>query len=195
MAGLALFSGVVLAGGKSARMGCDKALMELEGVPLWRRQYNLLAQAGAAERVVSLRADQNWLPLDVSRVNDAKPDLGPLSGIVAALGKSRHSHLAVIAVDLPRVPAAWFTLLRGRCADRIGVIGETADGKFEPLAAIYPQAILPLARAALADGELSLQQLVRRAVEAGLLRSQPIGADEQRYFENWNEPGDVTGSP
>jgi molybdopterin-guanine dinucleotide biosynthesis protein A len=190
---VALLSGVVLAGGLSTRMGSDKALVEFEGVPLWRRQYNLLAQAGASDRMLSVRAEQKWPPLDVTRVVDATPDLGPMAGIAAALAKLRGSHLLVLAVDMPRVPLVWFARLRERCAERIGVVGARADGNFEPLAAIYPQAMLPMVRAAVSDRELSLQKLIGRGVEEGFLRVQEIPAAEAAWFENWNDPADVSG--
>jgi molybdopterin-guanine dinucleotide biosynthesis protein A len=176
-------------------MGRDKALLELDGLPLWRRQHALIAQAGATERFLSVRAEQPWPPLDVTRVVDPAPDLGPLGGIAVALGKMRHTHLIVLAVDLPRVPLAWFARLRERCAERIGVVGQRADGAFEPLAAIYPQAMLPSVRAAVSDRELSLQKLLARAVEQGLLRTQEITDAEVAWFENWNAPADVGGRP
>ena len=193
---VALLSGVVLAGGLSTRMGSDKALVELDGVPLWRRQYNLLAQAGVADRMLSVRVEQKWPPLDVARVTDAAPEsLGPIAGIVAALAKTRYSHLLVLAVDMPRVPLAWFARLRERCAERIGVVGARVDGHFEPLAAIYPQAMLPMVRAAVSDRELSLQKLIARGVEEGFLRVQEIPEAEAAWFENWNDPADVSGQP
>ncbi len=191
---IALLSGVVLAGGLSTRMGSDKALVEFEGMPLWRRQYNLIAQAGASDRMLSVRAEQKWPPMDVTRVVDAAPEsLGPIAGISAALAKSRGSHLLVLAVDMPRVPLAWFARLRERCSDRIGVVGARADGNFEPLAAIYPQAMLPMVRAAVSDRELSLQKLIARAVDEGFLRVQEIPDAEAAWFENWNDPADVSG--
>lgn len=174
-------------------MGNDKALLEVEGQPLWRKQYALLAQASASDRMISARSDQTWLPLEVVRVNDAVPDLGPLSGLAAALERCRQAHLLVIAVDMPRVPVSWIMKLRERCDDRIGVVGQTAAGNYEPLAAIYPRAgMLSLAKAALAERELSLQKLVQRGVDEGFLRVQEIGAAEAAWFENWNEPGDVS---
>jgi molybdopterin-guanine dinucleotide biosynthesis protein A len=190
---IALLSGVVLAGGLSTRMGSDKALVEFEGAPLWRRQYSLIAQAGASDRMLSVRAEQTWPPLEVTRVVDAAPEsLGPLAGIAAAMAKARGSHLLVLAVDMPRVPLAWFTRLRERCSDRIGVVGARADGNYEPLAAIYPQAMLPMVRAAVSDRDLAMQKLVARAVEEGFLRVQEIPAGEEAWFENWNEPADVS---
>jgi molybdopterin-guanine dinucleotide biosynthesis protein A len=142
-----------------------------------------------------VRVEQKWPPLDVTRVVDATPDLGPLAGIAAALAKTRYSHLLVLAVDMPRVPLAWFARLRERCAERIGVVGVRADGSFEPLAAIYPQAMLSMVRAAISDRELSLQKLIARAAEEGFLRVQEIPESEAAWFENWNDPADVSGRP
>jgi len=174
-------------------MGNDKALLDVDGQPLWRRQYNFLARAGAGDRMISARSDQTWLPLDVTRVNDATPDLGPLSGLAAALERCRQAHLLVLAVDMPRIPGSWIMKLRERCDDRIGAVGQTEAGNYEPLAAIYPKAaMLPLAKGALADRELSLQRLIHRAVDDGFLRVQTIAAAESAWFENWNEPGDVS---
>ncbi len=189
---LSFLSGVVLAGGMSSRMGRDKALIEYEGLALWRRQYNLLAQAGISDRLVSVRRDQNWTPPEVVRVVDGAPEAGPLAGIVAAMARMRHPHLAVVAVDLPKLPVAWFTRLRERCSERMGAVGQHANGAFEPLAAIYPQAFLSVARGAIAEGELSLQKLLATAVEDGLFRAVEITADETEWFENWNAPEDVS---
>jgi Molybdopterin-guanine dinucleotide biosynthesis protein A len=190
---ISYLSGVVLAGGASSRMGSEKALLTLDGLPLWRRQYNLLAHAGVSDRLVSVRRDQNWPPPEVVRVIDAAPDGGPLVGIIAAMTRMRHPHLLVLAVDLPKVPVAWVARLRERCSERMGAVGQHANGTFEPLAAIYPQAFLSMARAAMAAGELSLQKLLASAVEDGLFREVAIMPEETSWFENWNAPEDVSG--
>ena len=142
-----------------------------------------------------MRPAQTWLPHDPSiiLVHDLEPGLGPLAGLTAALERATHPHLAVLAIDLPRLEAAWFTMLLADCAPGIGAVGQRAEvssGKifFEPLAAIYPRELMPLAQVALARGELSLQQLLATAVAQGLLRVREISATESPLFENWNEP-------
>jgi molybdopterin-guanine dinucleotide biosynthesis protein A len=96
----------------------------------------------------------------------------------------------VLAIDLPRIEEAWFATLRALCAPGVGAVGcRETDGKFfEPLAAIYPRELMPLAWSALARGELSLQRLLGRAVGQGLMRAHAITAAEAPHFENWNEP-------
>jgi molybdopterin-guanine dinucleotide biosynthesis protein A len=63
------------------------------------------------------------------------------------------------------------------------------NGKwFEPLAAVYPHELLPLARAALERRELSLQKVLTAAVAQGLVHVREISAAESPLFTNWNEP-------
>lgn len=188
------FTAVLLAAGHSIRMRRDKALLERNGVVMWRRQRDLLTAAGAAELLLSARSDQAWAETAegfAGVVRDAGLDAGPLGGIVAALERASHAHLAVLAVDLPKMEAAWFAALAGDCAPGVGVVGRI--GKFfEPLAAVYPRELAPLARAALERRELSLQKLLAAGIGAGLLRVREITAAEGPLFANWNEPDGPT---
>lgn len=185
------FGAVVLAAGHSIRMRRDKALLELEGRPMWQRQRDLLARAGAAELWLSARSDQPWAETAegfTGLVRDASLDTGPLGGIAAALERTAQGHLAVLAVDLPRMEARWFERLAAECTPGCGVAGRS--GKFfEPLAAIYPRELAPLAQAALEDRVLSLQKLIAAGVAAGLMRAREIEPADAAFFANWNEPG------
>lgn len=184
------FSGLVLAGGRSRRMGTDKALLEHEGQPLWRRQHALLRAAGASEVLISARDDQAWsagLPV----VHDATPDCGPLSGIIAGLRAARTDHLLVVAVDLPRLPLAWLHALIAAAGHAHGAVGRWPEGKFEPLAALYPRTLLAPFADALAAGRLSLQPLAAAAAQRGDLRIIALEASRRRDLANWNEPTDL----
>ena len=183
-------SAVLLAAGLSTRMGRDKALLVgSDGRPLWERQREVLAQAGAAEILYSVRPDQTWIPREpaLGLVHDVEPGCGPLGGIAAALGRASHPHLAVLAIDLPCMTSEWFSALMVDCAPAVGAVGRRG-GFFEPLAAVYPREILPLARAALSARDFSLQHLVVDAVAQGLMRAREISSGDAPLFENWNEP-------
>ena len=176
---------VLLAAGHSIRMRRDKALLPHEGGLLWQRQLDVLDRAGARQVFLSAREDQAWARDArgfASVVRDASPDSGPLGGIVAGLEQSGQ--------DLPQMTTEWFTALLADCAPGCGAVGR--NGKwFEPLAAIYPRGLLPLARAALERRELSLQKLLAAGVAQGLLRVREISADEAPLFAHWNEPGAI----
>ena len=186
------FDGVLLAGGRSLRMGTDKACLTLpDGNVLWRRQRAVLEEAGADTVFLSVRPEQIWADADAHRVEDSLPDAGPLAGIVAAFERSRATHLQVLAVDLPRLPARWLRELSRHCRIDAGACGRHADGTFEPLAAVYPVSWLPEWRAALLAGDRSLQRLLARACERGDLLAQPIEAAQAHWFYNVNRPADL----
>ncbi len=187
--GAAPLAAVLLAAGHSTRMGSDKALLTVGGQPLWQRQRDVLAAAGASEIYLSVRSEQTWAreaPGFTASVHDAFSRGGPLVGITAGIERCTTPWLAVLAIDLPQMNAGWFATLGAHCGPGVGAVGRRGDF-FEPLAAIYPREILPLAWDALVRGEYSLQTLLARAVSAGLMRVHPISDDEVPQFENWNE--------
>lgn len=183
------FSALVLAAGRSTRMGRDKALLTCDGVPLWQRQRDLLAQAGAAEILLSARPEQAWAARTAGFAA-VVPDVvvlgGPIAGLVAGLERATHPRLAVLAVDLPAMTPEWFVGLCAGCAPGVGRVGRRGDF-FEPLAAIYPREISGLARDAITRAEFSLQRLLAEAVERGLMGEYEITAAEVPWFANWNE--------
>ena len=192
------FSAVLLAAGRSTRMGRDKALLAApDGAPMWQYQRATLARAGAAEIFLSARPEPEWVPAAQTGfsavLHDGLSLGGPMVGITAALERATHPHVAVLAIDLPRMEPAWFTTLLAGCAPGVGCVGRRADGHegekfFEPLAAIYPRELKWLAWEALVRAEFSLQNLLAAAVAQGAMRVREIGADEAAWFENWNEP-------
>lgn len=189
---------VVLAAGRSTRMGRDKALLPAPhdgGLPLWERQWDALRQAGARNIYLSARPEQAWTHAARAKpgfggvVYDALPGCGPLVGITAALERANGAHLAVLAVDLPRLPVAWVSQLVARCTRGVGAIGRK-QGFFEPLAAVYPREMMWLAWEALTRGDYALQRLVAMGVERGLMHVVDIEESQVGWFENWNEnPG------
>jgi molybdopterin-guanine dinucleotide biosynthesis protein A len=84
------FTAVLLAGGKSTRMGRDKAGVLLHGQPLWQRQLATLRAVQPAELFISGKADAAYAGAGVEIVADNFPGLGPLSGLEATLRRATH---------------------------------------------------------------------------------------------------------
>ena len=184
------FSSVLLAAGRSTRIGRDKALVEFEGLPMWHRQRGVLQQAGASEIFLSVRPEQAWARPAAgfaAHLCDQFPNGGPLVGITAALERASHPHVAVLAIDLRQMRAEWFTMLLGKCVPGVGCVGRRGNF-FEPLAAIYPLELKWLAWEAIARGEFSLQGLLSAAVAQSVMHVHEISGKEAGLFENWNEP-------
>jgi molybdenum cofactor guanylyltransferase len=141
--------GLVLAGGRSSRMGRDKAALEYSGRSQLERAFALLDPL--VERAfVSVRADQAADPLRsrFPRIVDAAPGIeGPAAGILSALREHPSAAWLVLACDLPFLDAGTLQqLIARRDPTRVATAFRSShDGLPEPLCAIYE----PDARAAL----------------------------------------------
>jgi molybdenum cofactor guanylyltransferase len=99
------FGGAVLTGGASRRMGRDKALVEVDGVPMARRVANAIMAAGA-QGVAAVGGDLAALAaLGLRPVLDPYQGEGPLGGLVAALSEAVDPIVVVVACDLPHLTA------------------------------------------------------------------------------------------
>jgi len=154
--------GFVLVGGLSTRMGRDKALLPLGGVPM------ALLQARKLERVCGRVAFVGKEPgpftaLGYPFVTDLSAERAALHGLLAALEWSPEGLNVVLAADVPHVPEALLGALLARLEASGGpAIVPTAAGHPQPLCAAWSKGSLSALRLAVAEGDLSL----RRAVEA-----------------------------
>lgn len=178
--------GVVLAGGESRRMGRDKAEVRVEGEPLWKRQVRVLRGAGAERVLVIRRRDQAAIgPCDCRL--DVYSRSGPLSGLHAALLVGGHRWVAVLAVDMPGIDAAWFAWLRGFCRPGVGAIARHAQA-LEPLAAIYPAQARAEVAGRLARRDLSVRRLALGLAAAGRMAVATLPAGASPRSASLNTP-------
>ncbi len=181
---------VVLCGGRSRRMGTDKALIPVGAEPLVHRVAGRLASA-ADPVLIAPGVPGRLGPMPYREVGDACDGCGPIGGIVAALEASPHELLAVVAVDMPFADAALFGLLARSWAGEHAVIPVTERGP-EPLHAIYAKAALPRLRRAVDDGRFAMHD----AVETLHVRRVPpdewlAGGVDARFALNLNSPEDL----
>lgn len=184
------FSAVILAGGKSSRMGHDKAFLEMNGKTLLARQIALARDTGAQEIFISGRADTQYAMFDCPVLTDKFPNAGPLAGIERALDSIMTPHLLVLAVDLPGLRAGFLSQLLAKCEGHAGAIPRLG-GQVEPLAAIYPKAAGPLAEVRLADGNKAVAAFAQQCVHSGFAQFVDFAASEAGYFVNLNSPSDI----
>ena len=113
------FTAALITGGRSSRMGADKAFLDWHGRPLWEVQLAKLRAAGAAEILVCGRREQAFAGDGFRLIPDRKEDLGPLSGLANALRAATHDTVLVLAVDMPFITVE---LLRELIEQRLGSI-------------------------------------------------------------------------
>jgi len=183
-------SAVLLAGGKSRRMGQDKAAIIFRGKPLWQIQLDLLRSLKPQEIFVSAQTEPTWRPLDVRFVPDNSPSRGPLSGLSASMARIRSSHLMVLAIDMPFMNEKFLRSLSHNIQPGCGAL-PMIENRAEPLAAIYPVQVHPDLVAALSRTDLSLQTVTTKLVAAGKLKIVNVAKEEEVLFRNLNEPADL----
>ena len=186
----ATHSAVVLAGGRSSRMGSDKAWMEINGETMLARQIQLARDSGAVEIFISGRADTDYSEFSFPGLEDSFPGAGPLAGIERALTASRSPRILVLAVDLPRISASFLRILAASAPGEMGAIPRL-NGKIEPLAAIYPRNARELAFDLLRRNENSASAFAELCVHRGIASFFDVPTSEAGRFTNWNSPADL----
>ena len=171
-------------------MGADKAFIKIAGVPLWRRQLEMLEALRPRELFIAGPAHDEWQEIDCVIIPDAEPDAGPLAGIAAALRRCSAPLLLVIAIDLPKMTDAYLRKLVDSCAAEVGIV-PTDGERLEPVAAVYPTLSLPVAKSCLASRDLSVQRFAARCVAEGLAIQREITPEQRPLFLNMNTPDDL----
>jgi molybdenum cofactor guanylyltransferase len=181
--------GFVTAGGKSSRMGHDKAWLELDGVTMIERVIAALRPVTAQVTIIANRPEYTRLNLPV--VADTHADVGPLEAIRTALVNSRQPRVVLVGCDLPFVTPPLFTHLLRVGGDAQAVVPLDDSGQVEPLCAIYSVAALTAVSRLIAAGERKVSRLFER------IPTRFVAFDElrhldgaERFFENINSPAD-----
>jgi len=182
---------VILTGGRSTRMGRDKASLvpdAADGRSLARIVRDALAPVAAHALLAGPPVDD--LP-GVPAVGDRNPGAGPLGAITGALSRVPSHHLAVVAAcDMPSiVPALVAHLLERAAADsRLLCVLCSTDRGLEPLLSVWRPAAAPLLEPGTAALRDAIAALPHAVVEPDEWRQHdPAGAS----FANWNTPADL----
>jgi molybdopterin-guanine dinucleotide biosynthesis protein A len=180
----------VLAGGKSTRMGKDKAALALGGVSLLE---NALAKARAVAPEVFIVGSPALYAGYGTTLADIFPGCGPLGGIHTALSRTTTEFNIILAVDTPFISAQLLVYLAERAlASRAMVTAPVIKAYPQPLCAVYSRDFLPIAAAALKASNYKIVPLfppdrTLLVEEVELVRF----AFTAEMFDNLNTPEDL----
>lgn len=179
--------GVIMAGGRSTRMGRNKALLPVGGRALVERVADRLREL-FAQVVVSTNDPETYAFLGLPTVPDRIPGSGPLGGIEAGLRASRFRAAFFAACDMPFLHREFIAYLVGLAGEHDAVVPRVG-GRWETLHAVYTQDVLPVVAEQLDRGDFKVARFfdrvrVRAVEEAELARFGP----PQRLFFNCNTP-------
>lgn len=161
-------AGFVLAGGKSRRMGRDKAMLPFHGRPLIAHVAGTVEKALGKEarfgsgRVAIVGEPDRYRDLGYRVLADIHKDCGPLGGIVTALTASPFDWNLVAACDMPNLEPADLRKLveRSPTSGTLCIAAQGPSGEAEPLCAIYHRDCLPVLTRALHDKRLKLKEVL-----------------------------------
>ena len=182
--------GFLLAGGRSSRMGMDKALLDFGGLTLIERALGVLRAACPAVAIV---CEDARFSAYGTVVEDVYSGCGPLAGIHAALLHSSAELNLVLAVDMPYVSESLlrFLFATAERGDALVTVPRTVRG-FQPLCAVYRRPFAAAADRALRAGQNKVDALFStvptRMVEASELQAAGFS---DRVFVNLNTPADL----
>ena len=192
---------MVLAGGRSSRMGTPKAALEWHGSTLLRRTVGILARATGGPVVVVRACGQDLpdLPPDVEVIDDPREGKGPVQGLAAGLGalENRAEVAFVSSTDMPFLHPAFVRRVLRAVFEGADVGLPVARGYPQPLAAAYRTALASTAerlvqaerlRPAFLFEECTVSRLDEQA-----LKDDPVLAALDPGLDsviNINEPGD-----
>jgi len=164
----------LLAGGRSSRMGSDKALVEVAGLPLILR---VVAQCGYRpdEATVVAAPGRSYADLGLLTIEDAQTHEGPFSGLVTALGHAAAGPLLVVGCDQWGLTPEMLRRLEAGVAQ--GAPAAAFRGlRWHPLPLVVDTALAPAARSAFDSGERSLWRWLERS--GALALPEPEGWSE-----------------
>ncbi|MEM9568466.1 MAG: molybdenum cofactor guanylyltransferase [Cyanobacteria bacterium P01_E01_bin.34] len=182
---------IVLAGGRSCRMGKDKALLELNGVPLLQRVCNVASTCARQTYVVTMWGDR-YSHLNLPAIIIPEPERperarGPLTGFAYGLRVTQSDWVLLLACDLPYLSSAGLQQgvesLGQVSPDSIALLHPHSKG-WDPLCGFYRHQCLSNLQQAIATGARSFQ---------AWLATQQIAVWEDadpRLFFNCNTPED-----
>jgi len=198
---VAAAGGIVLAGGRSSRMGTPKAALEWHGSTLLRRICGLVERSVDGPVVVVRAAGQALpeLPASIEVVEDAREGRGPLQGLAAGLAalSGRARAVYVSSTDVPLLHPAFVRRVVGALTGDVDVVLPLAGGFPHPLSAAYRTSLLALVERLVAADRLRPAFLfeecrVTRLDEAALLADPALAGFDPALDSvlNLNEPGD-----
>jgi molybdopterin-guanine dinucleotide biosynthesis protein A len=173
-------TGFVLAGGRSTRMGRDKALLDWRGRTMLDHMSGLLRSVANPVHVVGR-----------SQLPDRLPDLGPLSGIATALEATSTDPNIIVAVDLPYLTRDFMKYLKMRLENSSHPLLACRIGPDFPLCLGIWRPMLTEIQRLLAAGQLSVRRMIESSSAEIISEDELIGEGfTVTMFRNINTPED-----
>ncbi len=178
---------VLLMGGKSSRMGKDKAYLSYHGIPFWKKISDEMKQCGPT--YLSLDSLKRAPETDCSLILDEYASIGPMGGIYSSLLQVKEQVVFFTPCDMPMITAELMLALCKQYREEYdGVILTGSDGKYYPTIGLYSKRLLPAMQEKIKSKDYRLMGLVKenniKAISVDTLKIPEI---ELRNLNIWEE--------
>ncbi|MEW8959661.1 molybdenum cofactor guanylyltransferase [Neomoorella humiferrea] len=182
-------AGIVLAGGKSTRMGTNKALLPLGQVSMLARVVAALRPL-FSEIIVVTNTPELYQDLGTRLVTDVIPGRGPLSGFHAGLMYSPYRYNFIVACDMPFIDPGFISHLIKQ-AEGYDVVVPRLGEYLQPLHAVYSRECLKAVEECLREGQYKAFAFYPKVKVRYVDIDRLQGIDPERVFFNINTPKDL----
>ena len=183
------YTGIILAGGQSSRMGKEKGLIHWKGKPLIEHAIAILAPVCGNIIISANHAhfDSYGYPV----VGDLFPGCGPMGGIFSALTKSETLHNLVIPTDTPFVTPEIYRHLISHSGSFDVIVPVDHDSFYQPLCAVYSRSVLPAMEAQINERILGFTPLLNKVEIIEVPFHSAMDFYSSKTFYNINSPADL----
>jgi len=186
-------TGIILSGGKSRRMGENKAFLEIRGERIIDRTAGIFREL-FEETIIVTNDPLDYVEFDVKIATDIFPGKGPLGGIYTGLFFAAFDYAFVASCDMPFLNPAFIAYMKERKRD-YDILVPAARGGLEPLHAIYSKKCLPPIRKLIEKNLLKIRGFYKQCktveIPEAILRSFD---QEDKMFLNLNTKDDLVRS-
>ena len=178
-------SAIILAGGKSKRMGGDKALLQVSGLRLIEKiARDIEPYFQEIIIITSINSVEMYRFLPFPVVTDKEKDQGPLMGLLTGLHASKYPTNFVMACDIPEMNVFFLQKMMAFASAFDIVVPKTGENMFEPLFAFYHKRVIPYIERLLDNGVRKITKLFP------LCRVKYISLEGEEWFFNLNTDED-----
>lgn len=181
-------TGIIMAGGKSSRLGQDKGLLQIGDKKLVEIATGLLSEV--CNEVMISAGNPAYREFGFRVIPDIYAGIGPMGGLYSALLASNSPANVVLSVDIPFVNKELVGYLINRLEGYEAVVPLTGPGCFEPLCAVYSRSVLPVIRKCIENENYKLQHFIEMVKVNKTVISDDLPFYTPHLFLNINTPGD-----
>jgi molybdopterin-guanine dinucleotide biosynthesis protein A len=171
-------TGIILAGGKSSRMGTDKGFLLLDEKPFV--QYSIDALKPLVSEIMIVSDNSDYDIFGLKRINDSFKNAGPVAGIYSGLKASSNEYNLILSCDIPLITSQILQKLIDNIDNDFQIIQVESQGKSMPLIAIYKKEVWNIFNTILKNGERRLRVAIKSC------KSKNIILEKEYEFSTMN---------